>query len=205
MNKGVAEGRHAGGEEASGRTAPPRRAMTDLPAGLDPKWAWHYRQLVLLRQRLAQDTSAKLHEAAEPLEPHSMHAGDSGTDEFEHDVALTLLAAEQNSLNDVNDAIARIEHGTYGFCEATHARIPAARLRALPWCRYVREVEERLERTGAVTRTRLPRVASLRGVQPEIPTGGDLPREGTEAEEADEPEETTSAKIIREKGATKED
>jgi RNA polymerase-binding transcription factor DksA len=150
-----------------------------------------------------------LHEAAAPLEPHSLHAGDSASDEVDHDVALALLAAEQNALNDVNDAIARIERGTYGVCEASQAPIPAARLRALPWCRYTREVEERLERTGIVPRTRLPRVVSLRGTQPDIPVDGDLPREGAGDDEEVEPEETKTARIIQQmsslRGTTEEE
>jgi RNA polymerase-binding transcription factor DksA len=168
---------------------------------IDPKWAWHYRCLITLRDRLARDTSAKLHEAAEPLEPHSLHAGDSATDEIDHDLALALLGAEQNVLNDVNDAITRIERGTYGICEATQVPIPAARLRVVPWCRYTCAVEERLERTGAVPRPRLPRVVSLRGSRPDIPVDGDLPREGTTEEPEPEPEETRTARIIRQVGS----
>lgn len=170
-------------------------------ASINPKWSWHYRTLLALRDRLGRDTTVKLHEAAEPLEPHSLHAGDSATDEFDHDLALTLLSAEQHALNDVNDAIVRIEQGTYGICEASKAPIPAARLRALPWCRYTREVEEQLERVGSVPRTRLPGVVSLRGGKPVIPAEGDLPREGAAEEEEVEPEEITSAKIITERSS----
>lgn len=172
---------------------------------IDPKWAWHYRQLLTLRDRLARDTETKLHEAAEPLEPHSLHAGDSATDEFDHDVALALLAAEQNALNEVNDALLRIERGKYGICEETGVKIPAARLRALPWCRYAREVEQRLEQAGTVPRPRLPPVISLRGPRPDIPDSGDLPREGAAEEESTEPEEIATAKVIDDVSSTKEE
>jgi RNA polymerase-binding transcription factor DksA len=180
---------------ASGRPA------DGTPPLIDPKWTWHYRRLIALRERLAGETSVRLQDAAEPLEPHSLHAGDSASDEIDHDLALALLGAEQNVLNDVSDAIARIERGTYGICEASQAPIPAARLRAVPWCRYTHAVEEQLERTGAVPRTRLPRVVSLRGGQPDIPVDGDLPREGTTEEPELEPEETRTAKIIQRMGS----
>jgi len=177
------------------------RRAGGAPPFIDPKWIWHHRTLVALRDRLARDTSSKLHDAAEPLEPHSLHPGDSASDEIDHDLALALLGAEQSALNDVSDAITRIERGTYGTCEASQAPIPAERLRAVPWCRYTREVEERLERTGAVPRPRLPRVVSLRGSRPDIPVDGDLPREGVTEEPELEPEETRTARIIRRVGS----
>src|ERR1043166_4169439 len=96
---------------------------------IDPKWRWHYRTLFEIRGRLSQDTEAKLHEAAEPIEPHGAHPGDSATDEFDHDLALTLLAREESALIEVNDAIGRILNGTYGICEASGVPIPARRLR----------------------------------------------------------------------------
>lgn len=120
------------------------------PAVIDPQWEWHYRTLLGLRDRLARDAEAKLRESAIPVENHGTHPADSGTDEYDHDLALTLLAAEENALSEVNDAILRILGGRYGVCEATGAKIPHQRLRAIPWCRYTRDVERRREETGKV-------------------------------------------------------
>jgi RNA polymerase-binding transcription factor DksA len=166
-------------------------------SAVDPKWSRHYRTLIELRDRLLQDTKAKLRDAAEAIETHSMHLADSATDEFDHDLALTLLAREENAISEVNDAITRILEGNYGVCVQSGAKIPAARLRALPWCRYTREVEESLERNGAITRHRIPNAVSIRGPQPEIPGTGKLEPEGTEGE-PDELEEPATAKVVDE-------
>jgi hypothetical protein len=68
--------------------------------------------------------------------------------------------------------------------------ISPRRLRAIPWCRYSRQVEERFEKRGVVTKCRIPKAVSIQGAQPEIPGRGRLPPEGedTEPEELEEPE-----------------
>jgi RNA polymerase-binding transcription factor DksA len=103
------------------------------------------------------------HAAAEPLEPHSMNEADSATDEFDHDLALTQLSADQEALCEVNGALQRIQTGSYGVCEETSKAIPAARLRAIPWARFTCEVEERLEKKGAVHQARLHKPGTVRG------------------------------------------
>ena len=162
---------------------------------VSPKWRWHYRTLLTLRQQLLRESSEKLREAAEPIEGHGMHLADSATDEFEHDVALALLAREQNALSDVNDAITRILDGRYGICEATGAKIPARRLRALPWCRYSVEAEEQLERSKRHTRCRVPDAVSLRGETKDLPGTGTITRGDSEGP-GEEPSERDDAKKL---------
>jgi RNA polymerase-binding transcription factor DksA len=148
-----------------------------------------------LRGRLMQDSGQKLKEAAEPIEAHSMHAADSATDEFEHDVALTLLAREETALREVNDAITRILEGKYGVCEFSGVAIPASRLRALPWCRYSVEAERQIERAGGNGRCRVPGAVSLRGGKSDLPGTGTITREDSEGP-AEEPSERDEAKKV---------
>jgi RNA polymerase-binding transcription factor DksA len=124
-------------------------------------WAWHYQRLQDLRDRLLKDRGEELAEAAEPIEPHSMDIADSATDEFDHDLALGILSREQDALLEVDAAIQRILNRSYGICEETGKAIPMARLRAVPWTRYTREVEERLEREGLAGPAHLGRVSPL--------------------------------------------
>jgi RNA polymerase-binding transcription factor DksA len=188
------EARPSGRDKTAVQTKPRAQSRAKLPAGIDPKWAWHYRVLVTLRDRLMRETNETQAEATAPIEPHSSHPADSATDEFDHDLALVVLSREQNALTEITDAIERMRNGTYGVCMETRLPIPAARLRALPWCRYSREVEERLEKAGAVPRPRVARAQSLRGPGSTIPGTGEIPREGTENEpkEADEPSAGTA-------------
>jgi RNA polymerase-binding transcription factor DksA len=128
-----------------------RPVATAAPAGRVPaKWRWHYGVLQALADRLRQEHGGLRKTATEPLAPHSPGAGDSATDEFDHVLALSLLSAEQNALQEVEEALGRIRDGTYGVCQETGARIPAARLKAVPWTRFTRAVEERLEQPPRV-------------------------------------------------------
>lgn len=50
-----------------------------------------------------------------------------------------LLEREARLLREIDDALERIEQGTYGFCLATGKPITKARLRAIPWAKYCTE------------------------------------------------------------------
>lgn len=165
------KGRSAGKRNAARDGRPAKAAQilgratsTIPPAGrLPAKWQWHYRALRALQSRLLQERGQMRQAAAEPLEPHSMDEADSATDEFDHDLALSQLSAEQDALCEVTEALTRIRNGTYGVCEETGEAIPAARLKAVPWARFTVEVEERLEKKGLVRRPRLRRARTVRG------------------------------------------
>jgi len=75
-------------------------------------------------------------DAAGDLSSMPIHMADIGTDNYEQDFALGLLDSERKLLHEINDALQRIEDGTYGICEGTGEPIPYARLEASPWARY---------------------------------------------------------------------
>ena len=52
--------------------------------------------------------------------------------------------------DEVDRALQRILGGTYGVCEQSGKRISAARLRAVPWTRFARDVAEALEKKGVI-------------------------------------------------------
>jgi RNA polymerase-binding transcription factor DksA len=167
------------------------------PGPVNEKWASHYRVLLALRARLEAERQIRRFEASAPIEPHSTHPADSATDEFDHDLAFTLLAHEEDALREVTEAIERIRQGTYGVCLASGKPISAQRLKVLPWCRYSREVEETLESEGRRPKLHLPEVHSVRGTAATIPGTGDIGREGSE-HEAKQPEEPKARKQIDE-------
>ncbi len=74
------------------------------------------------------------------------HMGDAGSDAYEKDFALSLLSQEQDALYEINEALKRIETGSYGICEKTGKSIPRERLEAIPWAHYTVEAQAELER-----------------------------------------------------------
>ena len=88
---------------------------------------------------------------------------DAGTDEYDRDFALGMLSSQQDAVYEIEQALDRIRNGTYGICELTGKRIPAARLEAIPWTRFTAEAERKLEREGELRRARLgPRETVVR-------------------------------------------
>jgi RNA polymerase-binding transcription factor DksA len=71
---------------------------------------------------------------------------DLGSDNFEQEFTLGLLQSERALLNEINEALARIEEGTYGICLGTRKPIGKARLTARPWTPYSIEYARLIER-----------------------------------------------------------
>jgi RNA polymerase-binding transcription factor DksA len=124
-------------------------------AGIRPEWQKYYDRLVELRERLLRQMNGLAKESAAEMEGYSLHMADSGTDNFDRDFALSLLSADQDAIYEIDEAIKRIQKGTYGICELTHKPIPKARLDAIPWTRFTVEAQAQLEREGAIRQRRL--------------------------------------------------
>lgn len=92
-----------------------------------------------------------------------MHQADAGSDAYDRDFALSLLGKEQDALYEINEALKRIETGTYGLCEGTGERIPEERLEAMPFARYSVTYQEKIERSQMSGRWSRP-VHSLFGL-----------------------------------------
>jgi len=92
-----------------------------------------------------------------------MHQADAGSDAYDRDFALSLLGKEQDALYEINEALKRIETGTYGLCEGTGVKIPEERLEAMPFARFSVAYQEKLERSQMSGRWSRP-VHSLFGL-----------------------------------------
>src|SRR5213075_932289 len=68
---------------------------------------------------------------------------------------LSLLSSDQDAIYEIEEALKRIEKGTYGVCELTGKPIPKARLDAIPWTRFTVEAQAQLERDGALRSRKL--------------------------------------------------
>jgi DnaK suppressor protein len=71
---------------------------------------------------------------------------DVATELFEQELAAFLSRNVQAHLEDVNDALARIDEGTFGQCADCGEEINPDRLGALPWARRCIACQGQLER-----------------------------------------------------------
>jgi RNA polymerase-binding transcription factor DksA len=104
-----------------------------------------------------------------------MHQADAGSDAYDRDFALSLLSQEQDALYEIEEALKRVDAGTYGICEMSGKPIPHARLEAIPFARFTVECQTQIEKQKKALRVRQP-VTSLFGLTDE---------EGGEGEEED--------------------
>lgn len=111
-----------------------------------------------------------------------MHQADAGSDAYDRDFALSLLSQEQDSLYEIDEALKRVDNGSYGICEMSGKPIPHARLEALPFTRYTVECQSELEKRNRYQRVRQP-VTSLFGLSDD--DGGDGDEDDSSSESKD--------------------
>jgi RNA polymerase-binding protein DksA len=75
------------------------------------------------------------------------HNADNDAEMFESDIEL--VRNEQGLQSQVQEALARIEAGTYGVCQRCGKQIPKARLDAIPYATYCIECAEQVDREQA--------------------------------------------------------
>jgi RNA polymerase-binding transcription factor DksA len=111
-----------------------------------------------------------------------MHQADAGSDAYDRDFALSLLSQEQDALYEIDQALKRIDLGTYGTCEMSGKPIGHPRLEAIPFARYTVECQSQLEKQNKASRVRQS-VTSLFGLTDE--EGGEGEEEETKPDRDD--------------------
>jgi len=140
------------------KTAPPAApaaAKTPKVKPLPAKLLAEFRkQLLNLKDRIvdginflaSENLNHSQREASGDLSNYGIHMADQGTDNFDREFALNMVSNEQDLLYEINEALHRIDAGTYGICEMTGQPIEIERLRAVPYTRYCLAAQADLER-----------------------------------------------------------
>ncbi len=107
-------------------------------------------QLVHLRARLRGDVTAMADSALNGQDGGKtarmpIHMADMGTDNFEQEFTLSLLASEEDTLGLIEAALERIEDGQYGLCQGCESTIPKTRLNALPYTPFCVKCAEKTQ------------------------------------------------------------
>ena len=94
---------------------------------------------------MARDTIRNAPEGSE-ASGSGQHQGDAGSDAYDRDFALSVLAKEQDALYEIEQALRRIQTSAYGICEMSSRKIPQARLEAIPFARLTVECQAQWEK-----------------------------------------------------------
>ena len=100
-------------------------------------------------QSLAQHEKIIMHtddqSGLETGKAHSNHMADQGSDEFQYETTIKFAKTEGRYLYNIEEALRRIEDGTYGKCQECNKAIALPRLKRLPYTRLCIECKEKEE------------------------------------------------------------
>ncbi len=102
-------------------------------------------ELVDAMSGMTRDTIRNAPEGSE-ASGSGMHQGDAGSDAYDRDFALSVLAKEQDALYEIEQALRRIQKGSYGICEMSAQLIPVARLEVIPFARLTVDCQAKWEK-----------------------------------------------------------
>lgn len=127
---------------APAKAAPEKKPAKKGPVVLDKFLEAQKKMLLEERERMTRhsevlkaeaDSLALDREAGDTQFDDESGEGDTLAVERERD--LVLSAQAQQTVAEIDHALAKLENGTYGICEVSGLPIPKERLRAIPWAR----------------------------------------------------------------------
>lgn len=156
---------------------PPVKAVNRIATKLTPFLEKQRERLLILKDTLLDSMNGVARDSLRSqtggdASAFGMHQADAGSDAYDRDFALSLLSQEQDSLYEIDQALKRIDDGTYGVCEVSGKQIMKARLEALPFTRYTVECQAEIEKRNRYQRNRQP-VTSLFGLTDDESDGDD--------------------------------
>lgn len=116
----------------------------------DKQTLQYFKELLLEKRKEAEQQEAQVEDnisnlnEADDADQSSIahHMGDFGSDTEEKQMNYQFLERTRKYINQINDALQRIEDGTYGICKATGKPIAKGRLDSVPHTRYSIEAKE---------------------------------------------------------------
>lgn len=143
----------------SGPSAPKVTSVFDAPKSRRTKSPFSKAKLdkfrlllIAKRAELLGDVESMENEALRSgsggLSNTPQHLAEQGSESYDQSLSLNLAAQDRRLIKEIDEALKRIEEGTYGLCELTNQPISEDRLEELPWARYTIEAARQLETRG---------------------------------------------------------
>jgi RNA polymerase-binding protein DksA len=99
-------------------------------------------------KRISDDTLRKSQkDASGDISGYTFHMADVATDTYDREFSLGIATNEHKIIYELNEALKKLEEGTYGICEECNNPIPKTRLKAIPYARLCIKCQQAKERT----------------------------------------------------------
>lgn len=97
-------------------------------------------------KHLSEDTLMKSQkELSGDMSGYGLHMADVASDNFERDFSLERVSDGRNVIIEINEALRRVDEGTFGKCSMCKGPINKQRLEALPHSRFCKRCKEKHE------------------------------------------------------------
>jgi DnaK suppressor protein len=103
-------------------------------------------KLIKWREELLRESSETIHQTLQSTELQQPDLTDRASAETDHALELRTRDRERKLITKINEALLRVDDGSYGYCEETGEPITVARLEARPIATLSIEAQERHER-----------------------------------------------------------
>ncbi len=122
---------------------------------LNKKELGEFKKLIVKRKEetldnikhISNDTLKKsLKEASGDISGYAYHMADMATDTYDREFSLGIASNERELLYILEDALKKIEEGTFGICEECDAIISKTRLKAIPYARFCVKCQAKMEK-----------------------------------------------------------
>ncbi|TRZ96381.1 hypothetical protein D4R78_00095 [bacterium] len=98
-------------------------------------------------KHISDDTLKKSQkEASGDISGYTYHMADIATDTYDREFSLSLASNDRQSLYELDDALKKIEEGTFGICEDCKVLISRTRLKVIPYARLCLKCQEKKEK-----------------------------------------------------------
>jgi DnaK suppressor protein len=115
---------------------------------MEPAKLEHFKQLLLAElRRHAQNVNDGQAAALDAAGEEAKESADASMKDVTQEIALRLGDQESQMVADIDQALLRIEEGSYGVCARCGGPIDERRLEAMPTARYDAECQALIEET----------------------------------------------------------
>ena len=101
---------------------------------------------------IAREASTSPRDASGDLSAYTVHMADMAADTYDRELSMNLVSSEQELLYQIDDALKRLDDGSFGICQQCSQPIAMSRLKAVPYaslciaCQRAKEQQHKTKR-----------------------------------------------------------
>ena len=109
-------------------------------------------KLLEMRRQVLQEINKDLKQGREGSKEEGMDTYDLASEERDREISFILTDREREKVQAIQEALDRVEAGTYGICDSCESEISPGRLAALPFTRLCVNCQAEAEKEAKMSR-----------------------------------------------------